>query len=88
MSTFTKDPEAVLDYTIDWSSWLDSDTISSSDWTVSDGLTESSSTNDTTSATIWLSGGSVGRTYRVTNTIITVGGRTEERSFLISMADR
>ena len=30
--TFTKDPDAVLDYSVDWSLWLAGDQISSSEW--------------------------------------------------------
>ena len=57
VSHFVKDPDEVLDYSIDWSTWLDSDTISSSSWTVESGITKDSDSNDTTSTTIWLSGG-------------------------------
>ena len=35
--TFTKDPDAVLDYSVDWSLWLAGDTISSSEWLLDDG---------------------------------------------------
>lgn len=30
--TFTKDPHAVLDYTVDWTRWLAGDTIATSAW--------------------------------------------------------
>ena len=85
---FSKDPGATLDFTIDWSEWLDDDTISSSDWTVPDGITEASATNDTTTATVWLSGGTAGTRYTVTNTIVTAGGRTDERSIVIAVDDQ
>lgn len=81
--TFFKDPNAVLDYTIDWSTWLGSDTISSSDWVVDSGITENSASNTTTAATIWLSGGTAGTAYAVTNRIVTAGGRTEDRTLTI-----
>jgi hypothetical protein len=79
-----KDPDAVLDYTIDWTAWLadsGADTIASSSWTVPAGLTQNNATHSTLKATVWLSGGSAGTTYRVTNRITTAGGRTAERSF-------
>jgi hypothetical protein len=85
---FVKDPDAVLDYQIDWSSWLDSDTISTSDWTVPSGLTEDSASNTTTTATIWLSGGTEGETYTVINEIVTAGGRTDNRSIYIRVEEK
>ena len=88
MKLFKKDPSAILDYSIDWSLWLDGDTIQSSSWTVPQGLTKASETNDPTTATVWLSGGTVDQTYTVTNRITTANGRTDERSILIKVEDR
>lgn len=79
-----KDPNAILDYTVNWAAWLTdsgADTISSVSWTVPAGITQASASNTTTAATIWLSGGTASQTYRVTNRITTVGGRTADRSF-------
>ena len=78
LKVFYKDPDEVLDYTIDWTNWLDTDTISTSSWTVASGLTEDSESNNTTSATVWVSGGSAGTTYKATNTIVTADGRTKQ----------
>lgn len=86
MEIITKDPNAVLDYTVDWEDWLGSDTISSSDWIVSDGITEDSASDTNTTATIWLSGGTAGRTYTITNRIVTAGGRTQDYSFQVKAA--
>ena len=36
MTTFLKDPDAVLDYSVDWSKWLAGDQIETSTWFVSD----------------------------------------------------
>lgn len=85
---FTKDPNAVLDYTWDWEDWLDSDTISSSSVTVQTGLTADSDSNTTTTATVWLSGGTPGEDYEVTNRIVTAGGRTEDRTIIIMVRER
>lgn len=82
-ATFVKDSNAVLDYQIDWSDWLGSDTISNSSWIVEDGITVSSSTNTTTTATIWLSSGSIGCNYNCINRIETAGGRTEDQTITI-----
>lgn len=80
---FDKDPDAILDYMIDWTAWLGSDTISSSTWTVTTGITKVSSVNTTTTATVWLSGGTLAATYNVTNRIVTAGGRTDDRTIVI-----
>lgn len=86
--SFMKDVDAVLDYTIDWSTWLGSDTISSSSWSVETGITEDSDTNDTDSATVWLSGGAAGTTYAVTNSIVTAAAREEDRTIYITVQER
>lgn len=83
-----KDPASVLDYKVEWSTWLADDTIDTSSWTVPTGITKDSDTHTTTAATIWLSGGTVGETYKLTNRITTAGGRTDERSFTISIRER
>lgn len=82
---WSKDPGANKDYTIDWTEWLNGDTVSASTWSVPSGLTKGSSSLTTLMTTVWLSGGVAGKTYRVTNTIVTAGGRTEVRSFEIAV---
>lgn len=76
MSRFKKTKRAaeVLDYTFDWytNGWLESgETISTSSWTVAAGITKDSDSNTTTTTTIWVSGGTSGQTYKLTNTITT-----------------
>jgi len=89
MKVFDKDPDSVLDYGFDWSDWLGSDTISSSDWILSsNNLTEDSSSNDSTTTTIWISGGVAGEKCLVTNRIVTNGSRTVDRSFVLEVNER
>ena len=88
MTTFVKDPDAVLDYRIDWSAWLDDDQIVTSTWIVPAGITSSSDEHDTTSATIWLTGGTLGQTYSLVNRVTTSGGRTDDRTIRIQIRDR
>lgn len=80
-----KDPTAVLDYQFLWTPWLDSDTIQSSDMSVPPEITLETETNTTTTATVWLSGGTAGETYRIVNTIETAGGRTEDWVLFVAM---
>lgn len=86
--TFKKDPNAVLDYSIDWTRWLAGDQIATSQWQVPVGLTMITDTATTTKTTVWLSGGVAGQSYTVTNRITTTGGRTEDRSFTLSVEER
>jgi hypothetical protein len=86
--TFTKDPDAILDYAVDWSRWLAGDTIAASVWIVPTGLTKATESNTATKAIVWLSGGSAGQNYTVTNRITTAAGRTEDRSFTIRVEER
>lgn len=52
-----------------------------------DGITEDEArtANDTTTATIWLSGGTVGQKYRVLNSITTEQGRIAEDVIYIAV---
>jgi hypothetical protein len=83
-----KDPNAVLDYEIDWSKWLPmGDTILTSEWLVADGIDMDSETNTNTTTTIWLSGGTAGQRYSLTNRITTTGGRTQDRTIVIRVKE-
>ena len=87
MADFTKDSAAVLDYSVNWSAWLNGDTISESTW-LAPGLTIDSESETTTATTVWLSGGRAGTTYKITNNIVTDGGRTDERSLTIDVVNK
>jgi len=93
MERFVKDPEAELDYAWDWSDWLDATTtpaesITSHTVTVPTGLTLESSTAASGIVTAWISGGTVGTTYRVECLITTSAGRKDERSLWITVQER
>lgn len=83
MVSYTKDPDAVLDYGWDWSTWLDGDTITASTWEADTGVTIASDTFAATSTTVWLSGGTAGTRYKLTNHITTAAGREDDRSLYI-----
>jgi hypothetical protein len=87
-TSFVKDPDAVLDYAVDWAAWLGTDTIATSTWTVPTGLTKTTDTKTATLATVWLSGGTDGSDYQVANKIVTAGGRTDERTLTIKVRQR
>ena len=80
-----KDPDSIIDYGLDWSNWLAADeTINTSSWITSPtGLTIDSESLAATETLVFLSGGTVGVEYTLTNRIVTDQGRTEDRSMLI-----
>jgi len=91
MADYIADPGAVLDYVMDWTSWLSvGETISASSWVVGTGITQTTPAPSftTTKATIWLTGGTAGTTYTVTNHITTSAGRQNERSFTVEAIER
>ena len=91
MNSFEKDPDATLDYSVDWTVYLGSSSIATSVWTVPTGLTEVSSSNDGKIAKVVISGGVVGTTYIVTNTITFVKDGetlTDDRSIRLFISDK
>jgi hypothetical protein len=91
VATYTKDPSATLDYGLDWGAkgWLlAGDTITASTFTVDAGLTKGTTTNDTTTTTVWLSGGTDQTDYLVVNHITTAAGRQDERTFKVKVRNR
>lgn len=97
-ATLYKDPNAKLDYRLDWATeYLASDTInpgdtiSSSTWTSTpSGLTHvaTSISGSGTLTNLRLSGGVVGVTYTVTNHVVLASGQEDERSFYLKVVDR
>jgi hypothetical protein len=83
-----KDPQAVKDYQLDWTAWLAGDTVSSHTVTVEAGLTKDSDSRALGVVTVWLSGGTKGRTYKVTCRVVTTNGRTDERTVEILVKDQ
>ena len=84
-----KDPHSVIDYGLDWIDWLDGDQIVASSWACdSDQLLIVDQTFVPSSTAVWLVGGVVGASYRVTNTITTASNRVEQRTLLIPCDER
>lgn len=82
-----KDSDVVATYSIDWADALGTDTIATSVWTVPVGVTENSSSNTTTAASILISGGTDGTRYDLTNTITTASGQTLESVISLFVRD-
>lgn len=84
-----KDPDARLDWVWDWNEWLDEgEVIENSVFLASVGISIDNTSNTTRTATVWLSGGTAGQVYQVTNRITTSSGRIDDRSITIRVAER
>lgn len=93
MSLYLKDPQARIDYAIDWgAAYLDGQVIAASEWRVEpeeDGgaIVEIGSFDlNRTAATV--SGGLPGRVYRIGNRVTLSDGRSDERSLTVRVEDR
>jgi hypothetical protein len=89
VAVYVKDPDAVLDYVFDWSRWLAGDeTIVDSNVEASAGINLDSQSNSSTAVTAWISGGTTGQPYTVTNRITTNLGRIDDRTITIRVTPR
>lgn len=91
---FKKDPDAVLDYSVDWSPWLvEGDYIVSVEWVPSAGVTVGDvapylPTHTNTTATAWVFGGVLDADEFVICRITTFAGRVEDRTIRLLMVER
>jgi hypothetical protein len=88
---FCKDPDAQLDFSVDWTAWLAGDIITSSSWTVDGAGVVMAFPAPTFSATIttaWMSGGTAGQLCHLTNTIFTNGQRKDQRTLAIKIVEK
>ena len=93
MSYLLKDPDAVLDYLVDWGAeYLGSDELLTSDWSVSPeedgGVLIAGSEFDGRTATVKASGGVPGRIYRLVNEVVLGSGRIDSRSVTLRVEKR
>lgn len=79
-----KAPAEVRNYLLDWTAFLDGDTIATSN-VVASGVTIDSQSNTTTGATVVVSGGTLDTVATLTNTITTAGGLTETETFTLAI---
>lgn len=86
---YLKDPDDVLDYPFDWADWLAvGESIVTSVFIVSAGINMDSSSFNSTSSAVWLSGGTASTPYTVTNRITTSQSRTVDRSITVRVQQR
>ena len=90
MEEFIQDPDARLDYKVDWTTWLGVDTIATSAWILDNAnLTVYDESNDTVEAVVWLDSGVNGTSCLVTNRITTAStpARINDQSFIMRIRD-
>lgn len=87
---FVHDPEAYLDYSVDWSSWLaEGETITDVVWNILDDTVDGDTETEADGvATIWLTGGTVNRQAKVECKITTNIGRIDERTIRLTVRER
>lgn len=83
-----KDPNESIFFGVDWTDYLGTANISTSTWIVPTGITNLTSSFTTKTASIKLSGGTLGIVYRVTNRITTSGGETVDQSIDIEVIEK
>lgn len=86
----TKDPDATIQYGIDWEDYLDGAQILSSEWIAEGAIVIESDSYDTTSTAVMLSGGTHGTKYKVTNRITYTGdggNETDDRSIVVPVRE-
>jgi len=93
MTLLLKDPEAVLDYAVDWGAeYLGADALTQSSWIVvpaeAGGLSIVSNRFDMLTSTVQVGGGIAGRLYRLTNHVVTAEGREDSRSIMLRIEKR
>ena len=80
-----KDPDDLLDYQIDWSRRLNTDTITASSWIVPADLTATNESHRARTTTVWLAGGILGTTYTIVNRVTTALGRIIDQSVTLTI---
>jgi hypothetical protein len=90
VSIYIHDPDAVLDYAVDWASWLpDGDSITSHNVAVESGDVVLDSDNLAgTVVTAWISGGTGGTEATVRFRVTTAQGRTDDRTIYLKVRSR
>ena len=93
MTFLLKDPDARLDYAVDWGpQYLELDTLVASSWSVLldevGGAVVASSRFDDRTATVQVDGGVAGRIYRLTNHVTTASGLQDSRSIMLRVEKR
>lgn len=81
-----KQPTANVDYTLDWQDALSGgETITASTWVGDTGITLGTTLFTGSTTTVFIAGGTAGKSYKATNTVVTSGGRTLVRTLALTI---
>ena len=81
-----KDPDEVLDYGIDWAPRMANDTIAGSEWIDRGKLGIFLVWQHQTDTRCWIKNGEPGKTYFVTNRVVTAKGRVMDQTVTLTIA--
>lgn len=94
MSYLLKDPDAVLDYRIDWGAdyLAAGELLAASEWSVvpdeAGGVSIAGDDFDASSSTVKAAGGVAGHLYSLVNRVTTAAGRVDDRSIVLRVEAR
>jgi len=93
MTLLLKDPDAVLDYSVDWGAeYLAGDLIADSQWSVDPdepgGIAIVGNDFDASTSSVKAAGGIAGRLYRLVNDVALESGRSDRRSIVLRVEKR
>lgn len=93
MGLYLKDPDATLDYSVDWASrYLGTDSVAASSWTIepleTGGLMLVNESLSDGVSTAVLADGVAGHVYRVVNRVMLVSGLVDERQMSVRVEHR
>lgn len=93
MSFYLKDPQARVDYAIDWGGgYLDGQSIAASSWSVAPdepgGVSIDSHSFNLLASAARIAGGIAGHVYSVTNRVTLSDGTSDERSITLRVEER
>jgi hypothetical protein len=93
MALVIKDPDASVDYAIDWSAdYLEDQAIFASSWQVAPseagGVVVEAASNNFLRTAVRIGGGAAGRVYQLTNRVELSDGQSDERSITIRVDAR
>jgi len=93
MTLLLKDPDAALDYAVDWGAeYLNGDTLAQSTWAITPveigGLDVSTSDFDATLSTATAQAGVPGHIYQLTNHVQFASGLADSRSIVVRVEKR
>ena len=92
MSFYLKDPEARVDYAIDWAVYLDGQTIVASTWAVEPdeqgGIAIEEASFAPERSAVRLAGGVIGHVYTVSNLVTLSDGSQDSRSITLRVEER